>query len=58
MLIMEYANCGTLRQYLSRNFENMDWNIKLSFAKQIASAVYCLHEHEIVHRDLVSIYQK
>ncbi len=54
MLIMEYANCGTLRQYLSRNFENMDWNIKLSFAKQIASAVYCLHFHEIVHGDLVS----
>ncbi len=54
MLIMEYADGGNLRQYLSRNFKNMDWNMKLNFAKQIASAVYCLHEHEIIHRDLVS----
>ena len=54
MLIMEYADGGTLRRYLTQNFKRMDWNIKLDFAKQIASAVYCLHEHEIVHRDLVS----
>ena len=55
---MEYADGGNLRQYLSRNFKNMDWNMKLNFAKQIAGAVFCLHKHEIVHRDLVSIYQK
>ncbi|CAI2182029.1 2517_t:CDS:2 [Funneliformis geosporum] len=54
MLIMEYADGGTLREYLSRNYEKMDWNIKLDFAKQIASAVECLHVHEIVHRDLHS----
>ena len=54
MLVMEYANGGTLRQYLSKHFEIMDWNIKISFAKQIASAIYCLHLHEIVHNDLVS----
>ena len=54
MLIMEYADGGTLRQYLTRNFEKMNWKIKLDFAKQIASAVYCLHLHEIVHNDLVS----
>ncbi|CAJ0833179.1 12731_t:CDS:2 [Entrophospora sp. SA101] len=30
MLVMEYANNGTLHQYLSKNFSKMDWNIKLN----------------------------
>ena len=54
MLIIEYADGGTLRQYLNKNFDKMDWDIKLEFAKQIASAICCLHENNIVHRDLVS----
>ena len=54
MLIVEYADGGTLRQYLKENFEGMNWNIKLKFAKQIASAIDCLHENEIAHQDLVS----
>ena len=54
MLIIEYADSGTLRQYLRKHFESMGWDIKLKFAKQIASAICCLHENEIVHRDLVS----
>ena len=54
MLIIEYADGGTLRQYLQKNFESMDWDIKFKFAKQIASAICCLHENGIVHRDLVS----
>ena len=48
MLIIEYADGDTLRRYLSENFENMDWNIKLKFARQIANAICCLHENKIV----------
>jgi len=58
MLIIEYADDGTLREYLSKNFEDMDWDVKLTFAKQIASGICCLHENKIVHRDLVSILNK
>src|SRR6185295_12180191 len=54
MLVMEYADGGTLRQYLSINFGKMDWDLKLKFAKQISSAVFCLHENDIIHRDLVN----
>ena len=53
MLVMEYADSGTLRQYLTKNFSKIDWNSKLKFAKQISSAVFCLHSNDIIHRDLV-----
>ena len=60
MLVMEYADSGTLRQYLSKNFNKMDWNLKLKFARQISSAVFCIHSGYIIHRDLVnfSIHNK
>jgi len=44
-----------LRNYLKSNFEELDWNIKLEFAIQIADAVSYLHDYDIIHRDLVSI---
>ncbi|UZO04085.1 uncharacterized protein OCT59_024484 [Rhizophagus irregularis] len=54
LLVMEYANNGTLRNYLSENFVNLTWNDKLSLAFQLAHVVTCLHDEEIVHRDLHS----
>ena len=53
---MEYADNGTLLKYLSKNFNKMDWGLKLKFAKQLSSAVFCLHKNNIIHRDLVSSY--
>ncbi|GBC04578.1 hypothetical protein RclHR1_05750010 [Rhizophagus clarus] len=54
LLVMEYADSGTLRNYLSERFENLTWNNKLNLAFQLANAVSCLHDEEIVHRDLHS----
>ena len=50
---MEYADSGTLRNYLKERFKNLTWNDKLNMALQLTHAVLCLHEEEIVHRDLV-----
>ncbi len=50
---MEYADSGTLRSYLRERFENLTWNDKLNLALQLTHAVSCLHDEEIVHRDLV-----
>jgi serine/threonine protein kinase len=55
LLVLEYADSGTLRNYLKDNFHKLDWNIKLTFAIQIADAVSCMHRKNIIHRDLVSI---
>ena len=50
---MEYADSGTLRNYLKEHFENLTWNDKFRLAFQLACAVSCLHDEKIVHRDLV-----
>jgi serine/threonine protein kinase len=53
--VMEYADGGSLRQYLKKNFDKLTWDDKLRFAFQLACAVSCLHNEDIVHSDLVII---
>ncbi|RHZ89542.1 hypothetical protein Glove_13g41 [Diversispora epigaea] len=54
MIILEYVNEGSLRQYLKSNFKSLDWNEKLNLAKQIANALLFLHSNDIVHGKLNS----
>ncbi|CAJ0839487.1 504_t:CDS:2 [Entrophospora sp. SA101] len=54
LLVLECADSGTLRSYLQKNFKSISWDLKLKFAREIASAVLCLHENNIIHRDLVT----
>jgi serine/threonine protein kinase len=53
MLVMEYADNGTLRKYLNENLENLSWNDKYNLAFQLVCAVSCLHGEGVVHCDLV-----
>jgi len=53
LLVMEYADGGTLQNYLKKNFESLTWENKYNLAYQLSSAVLCLHDEGIVHRDLV-----
>jgi serine/threonine protein kinase len=55
--IVEYADNSTLRNYLSERFDNLTWNNKLNLAFQLANAISCLHDKEIVHHDLVCYLQ-
>jgi serine/threonine protein kinase len=55
LLILEYADSDTLGNYLKANFDKLNWIMKLQFAIQIADAVLCLHQNDIIHRDLVCI---
>jgi serine/threonine protein kinase len=50
---MEYAEDGSLRSYLEKNFSKLTWNDKFNMAYQLAYAVSCLHNEGIIHRDLV-----
>ena len=56
LLVMEYADSGTLKDYLKKNFNDLTLNNKYNLAYQLASAVLCLHSEGIVHRDLVIYY--
>jgi serine/threonine protein kinase len=50
---MEYADSGSLKNYLKENFNSLTWNDKYNFAYQLSCAVSCLHNEGIMHRDLV-----
>ncbi|GBB91174.1 hypothetical protein RclHR1_18310002 [Rhizophagus clarus] len=54
LLVMEYADGGTLRNYLKENFSSLTWDDKYKLAYQLACSVSCLHDEEIIHRDLHS----
>jgi serine/threonine protein kinase len=50
---MEYADGGTLNKYLKENFVKLTWEDKYKLAYQLTSAVLCMHDEDIIHRDLV-----
>ncbi|RIB06692.1 kinase-like domain-containing protein [Gigaspora rosea] len=51
-LVMEFANNGTLREYLKKN--NLEWPEKIRLASQIAEGMSYLHNIDIIHRDLTT----
>ena len=53
MFVLEYADSGTLNNYLSKNFNALNWSDKNKLALQLASAVEFIHKYDIIHRDLV-----
>ncbi|UZO07701.1 uncharacterized protein OCT59_027977 [Rhizophagus irregularis] len=50
--VLEYADNGTLNDYLSKHFNELDWSDKNQLALQLASAVAFIHDCNIIHRDL------
>ncbi|CAB4473015.1 unnamed protein product [Rhizophagus irregularis] len=61
-LVLEYADSGTLNDYLDKHFNELDWSDKLNLASQLANAIAFLHDNNIIHRDLhannILIHQK
>ncbi|POG59388.1 uncharacterized protein OCT59_027479 [Rhizophagus irregularis] len=61
-LVLEYANNGTLKTYLNEHFNELTWTDKYQLAFQLANAVDCLHDCNIIHRDLhagnILVHQK
>lgn len=56
MLVMEYADSGTLKNYLKKSFETLTWNDKYRLEHQLSFDISCLHNEEIVHCDLVKFF--
>jgi len=54
LLVLEYADEGTLHNYLEKKFSTLNWEDKYRLAFQLSSAVECLHDEGVVHRDLHS----
>ncbi|KAF0502932.1 kinase-like protein [Gigaspora margarita] len=60
VLVLEYCDGGTLRDYLQNNATNatnttkIEWELKIQFAIQLVDAVKWLHDNDIIHGDLYS----
>ena len=53
LLVLEYADGGSLDSYLKEKFNKLEWSDKYRLALQLASAIECIHNEGIIHCDLV-----
>ncbi|XP_078386087.1 uncharacterized protein LOC144668207 isoform X2 [Cetorhinus maximus] len=52
MIEMEYADGGTLAQYLAQQDRELEEQQILNLFHQVVAAICYLHEHNVLHRDL------
>ncbi|KAF0527643.1 kinase-like protein [Gigaspora margarita] len=53
-MVLEYANEGTLQEYLKVNSNHLQWIDKSRIAKEISHGLLFLHNNNIIYRDLHS----
>ncbi|RIB24278.1 kinase-like domain-containing protein [Gigaspora rosea] len=51
-MVLQFANEGDLREYLNKNFLNLQWEDKYRIAGEIAQGLTFLHNNNIIHRNL------
>ncbi|KAG0206455.1 hypothetical protein BGX28_002088 [Mortierella sp. GBA30] len=53
-MVLQFAGKGSLRDYLSRHFQSLDWSNKMRLARDVAAGISFIHEDNICHHDLHS----
>ncbi|RHZ79730.1 hypothetical protein Glove_141g61 [Diversispora epigaea] len=51
IMVLEYMNGGNLRDYLKKDFNNINWSMKLEYLKELASDFKNIHKLDIMHHD-------
>ena len=51
MMVMEYAQHGSLRQHLNNNFNSLNWTEKFFNLQRIARGLQIIHEKGMIHCD-------
>src|SRR5581483_3741160 len=51
MMVMEYAQYGSLRQHLNNSFNSLNWSDKLYNLYYIAAGLERIHEKGLIHHD-------
>ena len=54
-MVFDYANNGSLREYLSTPAIELDWPAKCQLGLDIVNGLRYIHKAEILHKDLVSV---
>src|SRR5438034_5555490 len=52
VMVLEYAENGSLRNYLDTNYDKLRWNTKFNNLRPIANGLHMIHTEELIHRDL------
>ncbi|CAB4466336.1 unnamed protein product [Rhizophagus irregularis] len=52
IMVLEYANEGSLRDYLKNQFSTLNWSQKIEMALDVTRGLMCLHSENIIHRSL------
>jgi serine/threonine protein kinase len=52
MMVLEFAEDGSLRNYLDKEYSKLNWNEKIDHMYDIISGLEHIHEKELIHRDL------
>ena len=51
MMVMNYAENGSLRQHLNNSFNSMNWKKKLQTLKDIVNGLKNIHDNGLIHHD-------
>ena len=54
MMVMQYANNGSLRQSLNKNFNSMNWRNKFYILYNISEGLKNIHKKRLIHQDFHS----
>ncbi|RHZ76407.1 hypothetical protein Glove_198g65 [Diversispora epigaea] len=54
MMVMNYAECGSLRNLLNNKFEELTWKKKSDILSTIVNGLTNIHEMDLIHKDLHS----
>jgi serine/threonine protein kinase len=52
MMVLDYAEGGSLRNYLDKRHSELNWYEKISCLQNAIVGLKCIHEKELIHRDL------
>ena len=52
IMVLDYADQGSLRNYLDKVYDKLSWDIKFSDLWRIAFGLQDIHMKELIHRDL------
>ena len=55
LIVMEFVSGGELYEKLLDESLEMDWDLKLRMAQDVASALAYMHKRKLIHRDIWSV---